>query len=91
MRHEELGVCSLEGICHFLYVVRRASSRNLAADPQSAKHGDRIPDGVLTEERNRLAFFEAISLDERGGEVGGDISDLSPVEVLFGDGVGVAS
>ena len=53
-------------------------------------HGYGIPDAVLAEEGDGVAFFEAIAFDESGGEVGSGFFDLEPVEAFFGYGVCVA-
>jgi hypothetical protein len=51
-------------------------------------HG--VPDGVLAEEGDGVALFEAIAFDESGAEMGGGLFDFEPVQALFCDGVGVA-
>ena len=53
-------------------------------------HCHRVPDGILAEERDGLAFFEAIAFHESGTEMRGGFFDFEPVQALFGDGIGVA-
>ena len=63
MRHEKLCVCLIQRIRHLLDVVRWGCTTDLAANAQSGVHGDGIPNGVLAEQRDGLAFFKAILLD----------------------------
>jgi len=53
-------------------------------------HGDWVPDAVLAEECDGVAFLQPIALFESGAEVRGGFFDLLPVQPFFGDGVGVA-
>jgi hypothetical protein len=53
-------------------------------------HSDRIPNAILAEQRNSVAFLQAIALLESGAEVGRGFLDLQPVEAFLGEGVGVA-
>ena len=52
------------------------------------RHG--IPDCVLREEGDRLAFFEAILSHKSGREVCCCFFDFTPVEFLFCGGIVVA-
>jgi hypothetical protein len=90
MRHQELGVRRLERICHLLNIVRRAGAGNFSSDAQSGVHCDRVPDAILAEERDGVAFLQAIAFLEGCAEVRGGFFDLQPVQALFGEGVGVA-
>jgi hypothetical protein len=54
-------------------------------------HGDGVPDGVLAEEGHGVAFFEAIVLDQSGGEVGRCFFDFAPVQCLFRYSIMVAA
>ena len=53
-------------------------------------HCHRVPDGILAEERDGVAFFEAIAFHESGAEMRGGFFDVEPVQAFFGDGIGVA-
>ena len=53
-------------------------------------HCHRVPNAILAEERDGVAFFEAIASNESGAEVRGGFFDFEPVQALFGDGIGVA-
>jgi hypothetical protein len=53
-------------------------------------HCNRVPDAILAEERDSVAFLQAIALFESGAEVRGGFFDLQPVQAFFGQGVGVA-
>jgi len=66
MCHEELGVCSLERICHLFYIVCRRCTRYYATDSKNTEHGDRVPDGILTEKGNGLSHFKTILSDQGG-------------------------
>ena len=50
-----------------------------------------IPDAVLTEKCDGVAFFEAIALYKSSAEMCGGFFDLKPVQALLGDGIGIAS
>ena len=49
-----------------------------------------IPDAVLTEKCDGVAFFEAIALYKSSAEMCGGFFDLKPVQALLGDGIGIA-
>ena len=53
-------------------------------------HCHRVPDGILAEERDGVAFFEAIAFHESRAEMRGGFFDFEPVQALFGDGIRVA-
>ena len=55
-------------ICHLLNVIRRRGSRDDPSHFRDAMHSDRIPDSIWAEERNCIALFESILLDQGCGE-----------------------
>ena len=90
MRHQELRISSLEGIGHFLNIVRWTGARDFASNTKGGVHCYWVPDGVLAEERDGVAFFETIAFHESRAEMRGGFFDFEPVQALFGNGVGVA-
>jgi hypothetical protein len=91
MRHQKLRLGSLQRVHHLFDIVRGTGARDLAANAKSGVHCHGVPDAVLAEERNGVAFFEAIAFHESGAEVSGGFFYFEPVKSLFGDCVGVAS
>lgn len=51
--------------------------------------GDRVPDGVLTEQQDRLPISHAIRPHQSSTYVGCVFFNLGPIHPLFGNSVGV--
>ena len=91
MRHEKLRVRFLKRVGHFFDVVGWRGARDLTTDAKGGVHGDGVPNGVLAEQGDGVAFFEAIFLDEGGGEVRGCFFDFAPVQCLLRYSIMVAA
>jgi hypothetical protein len=79
MRHEKLRLRSLQRVHHLLDIIRRTGARDFASDAERGVHGHGVPDAVLAEERDGVAFLEAIVFYQSGAEVRGGLLYFEPV------------
>lgn len=63
---------------------------SLLTSSNRGQHSYRIPDGIRAEQRNGVAFLEAIFLDQRCRDVGCTFLYLVESYSLFGHSVGVS-
>jgi hypothetical protein len=90
MGHQKLRFGSLQSVHHLLDIVCRTGARDFASNAKCRVHCHGIPDTVLAEECDRVAFFEAIAFHQSGAEVSGGFFYLKPIQSFFGYCVGVA-
>lgn len=91
MRHQKLCISGLQSISHLLDIVRWTGARDFASNAKCSMHCHGVPNTVLAEERDSVAFLEAIAFDQSSAEICRSFFYLKPVQALFSDGIGVAS